>query len=146
MCSRMRNRTLISIATAAGLSMAAVSAASAETIMMKATLDAATEVPANDSKGTGTANVLYDTATKMLTWKVSYSGLTGPATMAHFHGPADAGKNAAITVPFANPASGAEGSATLTDAQAADLLAGRYYINVHTDAHKGGEIRGQVTR
>lgn len=142
----MRNRLLIALAAAAGLLLAVTSAASAETITMKAALDAAAEVPPNDSKGTGTANVLYDTATKMLTWKVSYSGLTGPATMAHFHGPAEAGKNAGVTVPFANPASDAEGSATLTDAQAADLLAGRYYINVHTDAHKGGEIRGQVMR
>lgn len=146
MCSTMCNRTLIAFATAAGLLLTTVSVASAETITMKATLNAAAEVPANDSKGAGTADVVYDTATKVLTWKVSYSGLTGPATMAHFHGPADAGKNAAITVPFANPVSGAEGSATLTDAQATDLLAGRYYINVHTDANKGGEIRGQVMR
>ncbi len=146
MYSTMCSRTLISIAAAAGLSLAAVPPASAETIMMKATLNAAAEVPANDSKGAGTADILYDTATKMLTWKVTYSGLTGPATMAHFHGPAEAGKNAGITVPFTNPASGADGSATLTDAQAADLLAGRYYINVHTDANKGGEIRGQVMR
>lgn len=142
----MRNRTLIAIAAAAGFLLAVTSAASAETITMKATLNAAAQVPVNDSKGTGTADVTYDTATKMLTWKATYSGLTGPATMAHFHGPAEAGKNAGVAVPFANPASGAEGRATLTDAQAADLLAGRYYINIHTDANKGGEIRGQVMR
>ncbi|OIQ70334.1 CHRD domain protein [mine drainage metagenome] len=40
----------------------------------------------------------------------------------------------------------AEGSATLTDAQAADLMAGKYYINVHTAANPTGEIRGQVTK
>lgn len=142
----MHSKGLIVICAAAGLSLATVSAATAEKIMMKAALDAASEVPVNDSKGTGTADVTYDTATKLLTWKVTYSGLTGPATMAHFHGPAEVGKNAAVVVPFANPASGADGSATLTDAQAADLLAGRYYVNVHTDAHKGGEIRGQVTK
>ena len=88
----------------------------------------------------------YDTATKQLTWKVTYSGLTGAATMAHFHGPAEAGKNAPVVVPIPNAASGADGSATLTDAQAADFLAGKYYINVHTDANKGGEIRGQVMK
>jgi hypothetical protein len=113
---------------------------------MKLNLNGASEVPPNDSAGKGTADVNYDTATKMLTWKVTYSGLTGPATMAHFHAPADAGKNAPVVVPFKDASSGAEGSATLTDAQAADLLAGRMYINVHTAAHPGGEIRAQVTK
>ena len=81
----------------------------------------------------------------MLTWKLSYSGLTGPATAAHFHGPAVAGSNAGVVIPFASPASPIEGQATLTAAQAADLLAGKWYANVHTAANKGGEIRGQVT-
>ena len=129
-----------------GASFGIVSSAQAEMMKMKATLNAASEVPANDSKGTGTADVTYDTASKMVTWKVTYSGLSGPATMAHFHGPAEAGKNAGVAVPFKSPASGVEESATLTEAQAADLMAGRYYINVHTDANKGGEIRGQVTK
>jgi hypothetical protein len=80
----------------------------------------------------------------MLTWKVTYSGLTGPATR-YSHGPAEAGKNAPVVVPFKDAASGAEGSATLTDAQAADLMA-KMYINVHTEANKGGEIGGQVTK
>ena len=113
---------------------------------MKVTLNSAAEVPPNNSTATGTADVTFDTATKLLTWKVNYSGLTGAATMAHFHGPAEAGKNAPVVVPIPNTASAAEGSATLTDAQAADLLAGKYYINIHTDANKGGEIRGQVTK
>ncbi|MDB5484322.1 MAG: hypothetical protein JWR29_226, partial [Tardiphaga sp.] len=72
--------------------------------------------------------------------------LTGPATMAHFHGPAEAGKNASVAVPITPATSPSEGSATLTDAQAADLMAGKYYINVHTEANKGGEIRGQVLK
>jgi len=114
---------------------------------MKATLDGKTEVPPNTSAATGTAEIDYDAASKKLSWKVTYSGLSGPATAAHFHGPAEAGKNAGVAVPIANPGtSPVEGSATLTDAQAADLVAGKYYVNIHTAANPGGEIRGQVTK
>ena len=114
---------------------------------MKVTLDSKSEVPPNTSAGTGTADVDYDAASKKLTWKLTYSGLSGPATAAHFHGPAEAGKNAGVKVPIPNATSSpAEGSAILTDEQAADLTAGKYYINVHTAANPGGEIRGQVTK
>ena len=99
------------------------------------------------SSGKGTADLDYDPASKKLTWKLSYSGLSGPATAAHFHGPAEAGKNAGVAVAIPNATSSpVEGSATLTDAQAADLAAGKYYINIHTAANPGGEIRGQVTK
>lgn len=135
---------MAALATAASIVLSGP--ASAEKMMMKVNLTSAAEVPPNTSPGKGTADVTYDTASKMLTWKVTYSGLTGPATMAHFHGPAEAGKNAPVVVPFKDAASGAEGRATLTDAQAADLMAGKMYINVHTEANKGGEIRGQVTK
>jgi len=114
---------------------------------MKATLDGKSEVPPNASAGTGTADIDYDAATKKLSWKLIYSGLSGPATAAHFHGPAEPGKNAGVGVAIPNAtASPVEGSATLTDAQAADLVAGMYYVNVHTAANPGGEIRGQVTK
>jgi hypothetical protein len=114
---------------------------------MKATLDGASEVPPNTSAGKGTADLDYDAATKKLTWKLTYTGLSGPATAAHFHGPAEAGKNAGVAVAIPNATSSpAEGSATLTDAQAADLIAGKYYVNIHTATNPGGEIRGQVTK
>ena len=114
---------------------------------MKVTLDGKSQVPPNTSAGTGTADLDYDAASKKLSWKITYSGLSGPATAAHFHGPAAAGANAGVKVPIPNPtASPIEGSATLTDEQAADLTAGKYYINVHTAANPGGEIRGQVTK
>jgi hypothetical protein len=114
---------------------------------MKATLDSKSEVPPNASAGTGTADIDYDAASKKLSWKLTYSGLSGPATAAHFHGPAEPGKNAGVAVAIPNATSSpAEGSATLTDAQAADLMAGKYYVNVHTAANPGGEIRGQVTK
>jgi hypothetical protein len=114
---------------------------------MKAALSGKSEVPPNASAATGNADIDYDPASKKLSWKVTYSGLSGPATAAHFHGPADADKNAGVAVAIPNAGtSPAEGSATLTDAQAADLAAGKYYVNVHTAANPGGEIRGQVTK
>jgi len=140
----MSSRSIMLASLALGASIALAGPASAD--KMKATLDSASEVPANTSAGKGTADIDFDPATKKLTWKLTYSGLTGPATMAHFHGPAEAGKNAGVAVPITPATSGSEGSATLTDAQAADLLAGKYYVNIHTEANKGGEIRGQLTK
>jgi hypothetical protein len=122
-------------------------AAFAEMQNYTATLNAATEVPPNQSGGTGTLGATYDTATHKLTYSVFYDKLTGPATAAHFHGPAAAGTNAGVVVPVANmTASPLKGEATLTDAQAADLAAGKWYFNIHTAANKGGEIRGQVVK
>ena len=113
----------------------------------KATLNGKSEVPPNASAGTGTADIDYDPSSKKLTWTLTYSGLSGPATAAHFHGPAEPGKNAGVAVAIPNATkSPATGSATLTAAQAADLEAGKYYVNVHTQANPGGEIRGQVTK
>lgn len=126
--------------------LVAAPAALAETISFKAQLKGSSEVPANDSKGVGAVTATYDTATKRLTWKGDYSGLSGPATMAHFHGPADPDKNAGVVVPIAPSTSPFEGSATLTDAQAAELTSGKWYVNVHTAAHPAGEIRGQVVK
>ena len=113
----------------------------------KAMLDGKSEVPPTTSTGTGTADIDYDPASKKLSWKLTYTGLSGPAKAAHFHGPAEAGKNGGVAVAIPGATSSpAEGSATLTDAQAADLVAGKYYVNVHTEANPGGEIRGQVMK
>lgn len=119
----------------------------AEMQTYKATLNGASQVPPVTTKGTGAVTATYDTATKKLTWTVTYADLSGPPTAAHFHGPAAAGANAGVVVPQKDGlASPMKGEATLTDAQAADFTAGRWYFNVHTDANKGGEIRGQVTK
>ena len=139
------HRSRFSLALLVALSLTGgIAAAQAETMKMKATLSGAAEVPPNTSKGTGQATLDYDTATKKLTWNITYSGLTGPATAGHVHGPAAAGANAGVVIPFAKADSPITGSATLTDAQATELLAGRLYINIHTAAHPGGEIRGQI--
>ena len=101
--------------------------------------------PGITSSGKGAAKASLDTATKTLTWTVEYSGLSGPATAAHIHGPADPGADAGVVVPFTgNLASPIKGSATLTDTQIAQLEAGKWYVNIHTAANKGGEIRGQL--
>ncbi len=97
------------------------------------------------SSGKGTGTFTYDPSTHVLTYNVTYEGLSGPAAAAHIHGPAGPGENAPPVVPFANAASPITGTATLTDTQAADLAAGKWYVNVHTAANRGGEIRGQIT-
>ena len=137
----------IQSASFAALAFALVLAwpARAEVVNLKATMDAKSEVPPNSSPATGTLTANYDTSSKKLSWKGSYSGLSGPATAAHFHS-GEAGKNGPVAVPITPATSPFEGSATLTDAQANDLLAGKLYVNVHTEANKGGEIRGQVTK
>ena len=131
------------ITAAALLALAPAAYAATETYM--ADLKGAGEVPAVDSKGTGTLTATYDTATKKLTYTVTYKDLSGPAAAAHFHGPADAKTNAGVVVPVKEITPGTlKGEATLTDAQAADLQAGKWYFNIHTKAHPGGELRGQL--
>lgn len=140
----MLNKTMLAtLALGAAVTLAGPAFADKYKVM----LDGKAEVPPTTSAGTGTADVEYDPASKKLSWKLTYTGLSGPATAAHFHGPAEAGKNGGVAVAIPNAGtSPAEGSATLTDTQAADFLAGKYYVNVHTAANPGGEIRGQVTK
>lgn len=134
-----------SLATVAVLAVAP--AALAATQHYTAELKASSEVPPNDSKGSGALDATYDTATKKLTYTATYKDLTGAATAAHFHGPAAVTANAGVVVPAKDAArSPIKGEATLTDAQAADLQAGKWYFNIHTAAHPGGEIRGQVMK
>ncbi|MGZ8994333.1 MAG: CHRD domain-containing protein [Burkholderiaceae bacterium] len=117
-----------------------------DAMSMKNALTGAQEVPPVTTGGSGTVETTFDKSTNVLTWTVTYSGLSGPVTAGHFHGPAPAGANAGVAVPFTGDlASPIRGKATLTAAQAADLTAGRLYANLHTAKHPGGEIRGQVT-
>lgn len=106
------------------------------------------QVPPVTTAGTGSAKLNFDPATRVLTWTVTSSGLSGAATMAHFHGPAPEGKNASPVIWISkkgSPATGElTGQATLTPEQAQQFLAGDWYINVHTPDHPAGEIRGQV--
>ncbi len=103
------------------------------------------EMPPVGTPATGHVDALLNKNTGLFRWKVSFTGLNGPATGGHFHGPAAIGSNANIALPFKGAVkSPLDGQATLTPAQAADLLAGKWYVNIHTAAHPGGEIRGQM--
>ena len=139
-------RTLLMAAIAASALLAGP--ALAETMHFKAALSPQSEVPPHpDLKASGSVEATLDTASMKLTYTATYDGLTGKATMAHFHGPAAVGKNAGVMVPVTGAVtSPIEGSATLTADQVKAFEAGDVYFNVHTDANKGGEIRGQLEK
>jgi len=111
-------------------------------------LTGAQQVPPVTTPGSGAANLTYDPSTRAVTWSVTYSGLSAPVTMAHFHGPAAAGANGPVVIWISKRgeavASPITGTATLTPEQAQQFAAGQWYVNVHTQAHPAGEIRGQV--
>lgn len=112
-------------------------------------LTGAQEVPPVQTPGSGSAALTYDPGTRVVTWSVTFSGLSSLATIAHFHGPAAAGKNAGVkvwiskqgTMEMSSPISG---QATLSPDDAKMLESGDMYVNVHTKDHPSGEIRGQV--
>jgi hypothetical protein len=116
-------------------------------ISFQVALTGAKEVPPVETSGKGTADITYDQATRAVNWTITYSGLTSPVTMAHFHHAA-AGKNGPVQVwltkkgaPVKSPITG---SATLTPQQAEEFMGGDWYINVHTTDHPAGAIRGEV--
>jgi hypothetical protein len=95
------------------------------------------------SLGLGTGNVVFDTGTNTLSWTITFAGMMGPATMAHFHGPALPTQNAGAQIGIGN-VSPVIGNAVISAAQATDLLNELWYVIIHTSAFPGGEIRGQV--
>jgi hypothetical protein len=125
---------------------AAISPARGEILTLSAELKGSNEVPPNNSPATGKAEAKFDTNSRALTWTITFANTTGPLVGAHFHGPAEPGKNAGIVLHFRTLTSPIEGTATISEGQAADLLAGKWYANLHTAAHPGGELRGQMVK
>ena len=113
----------------------------------EARLTGAQEVPPVNTAANGMAEIQLNTNTNVLTWKVTYAGLSGTPTGGHIHGPAGPGQNAGVVIPFANVAAlPVSGQIAITSQHHGDLAAGLWYVNIHTAAHPGGEIRGQLRR
>src|SRR5436190_15807818 len=101
-------------------------------VTYKANLAGNAEVPPVNSQGRGTAQVNADTATNQASWRVEYTGLSGPATGAHIHCGAPAGGNAGVAVNFGTTLnSPITGSGAMTPAQTQQLQAGQRYVNIH---------------
>lgn len=144
-CKVLSRRAIFTLLALAAIAW--VPFATAATISFKVPLSGTEQVPPLNITGKGTAVLTWDPNTRVVTWNITYSGLTGPITMAHFHNGPE-GKNGPVVIWLTKNgkrSSGAiEGSATLTPAQAKQFEAGDWYINVHTMDHSAGEIRGQV--
>lgn len=131
---------------AAIFSVAFVAAASATTTTYNARLSGGHEIPKVDSKGTGRLHATFDPTTKDLKYTLTFDHLSGPATAAHFHGPADMKASAGVigAIGDTNPTSPVSGAISMTDDQVKVLQSGQLYVNVHTATNPGGEIRGQI--
>lgn len=114
-------------------------------VNFSATLNGASEVPANASAGSGTATISYNPVSKIMTVQVNFTGVT--ATASHIH-QAAAGSNGAVVFPFTAPITSpiSYTSGALDATQEAVLMANGYYVNVHSAAFPGGEIRGQLIK
>lgn len=108
-------------------------------------LDGRNQVPPVHSMGTGTIDAVLNRDTGLFRWQISYSNLSGPVTGMSIHGPAEVGRNAPALIGFNPPfESPWRGELTLTPAQSAELLAGRWYLSIYSARYPSGELRGQL--
>jgi CHRD domain len=113
-----------------------------------AALNGESEVPPTPSPAVGTMVADYLPSTKILHWQLTLRGLSSPVTWAFLCGPDGVGNDNAEQVPINLELEGGThpGAVTLTDQQAADVIAGRWYVNVKTEKFPNGEIRGPLLR
>ena len=114
---------------------------------LKASLSAGQEVPAPKvaSRGNGVFKGTLSNRGRTLTWRISYSGLTGSVTAAHIH-IGQAGTAGPVAAPLCGPCkSGAHGTMTVGAKLRSALTSGNAYVNLHTAKNPSGEIRGEVT-
>jgi hypothetical protein len=107
-------------------------------------IDGLQEVPAVVTPAFGTGVVTLDTGTNELTWNISWQDLIGTVSNAHFHGPAVPGVNAGVRIGLDFTQNPMVGSTTISSAFASEIIAGLWYVNIHSTHRPGGEIRGQV--
>jgi hypothetical protein len=139
----MRMKSLAAIAAASVFS----AAAHGQVFEYEFTLDGDREVPPVSTVGSGTASVTLDQGAGMISWEIHFQDLTGPATAAHFHGPAAIGEPAGVRLgisAISGTSSPMLGEAPISPAFAQEVIDGLWYVNIHTAMHSGGEIRGQV--
>ena len=113
-----------------------------------ANLDGLQEVPSTGAPGTGTLTGTYDDTTNQLGWNISWSGLLAAEIAMHFHAPAPPGVNAGVQLDvgaISGLVSPSIGNSIIGAGLETDLLAGLSYLNLHTTAFPGGELRGQVS-
>ena len=142
----------IAAAVGAALVVAALAGASParDTYKLTAGLKARFEVPTPQGVPAGATGAFTGTAVELendrarLTWRLTFSKLSGKATAAHIHA-GKLGKAGRVLVALCGPCrSGQRGNTSMTDAQLGSIRAGRTYVNVHTAKNAPGEIRGQV--
>jgi hypothetical protein len=116
---------------------------SVETHSITGTLTGAQETPSVVTPATGTLTITYDNVSNTLTYAVTYTGLTGTLSAAHFHGNAAAGVAAGVKIGLTAASSPMVGTATVVEGDEVSMLGGLWYVNLHTSTFGGGEIRGQ---
>jgi hypothetical protein len=138
---------------AALIAWAPVSRAQADILWFHATLQGSKEKIPNSVAATGHATVELDTVAKTVRYRVEFSGLSSPVTLAHyhgamlpdimFHGPKLPGKKAPeLIFMIDHPVSPVTGIEHVNDRQIAELKAYQWYVNIHTPRYPAGEIRG----
>jgi hypothetical protein len=136
-----------SFLTLAGLAVLAMASAQAAPLSFTVHLTGAQQVPPVQTHGTATAHLTYNPASRLVTWRITFSHLSSAVTMAHFHHAAP-GRNGPVVLWLTHEGravtSPITGRATLSRAVAREFLAGDLYINLHTKNHPAGALRGQI--